>query len=75
MLARSRFAVPLDRSELRSSPAGNLDKENSQLPIISGKNKVRPTSRDNPDTNHSRTASFLIGSALSTSGQLGREQQ
>ena len=79
MVARSEFAVPLDRSEVRSSSSGSLDNVDSQLLVISGKNKVRPTSRGNSDTKHTRTsirtAPFLIGSALSTSGQLGREQQ
>lgn len=79
MLARSGFAVPLDRSEVRSSPSGNPDNKNSQLPVIRGANEVHSATRSNRDTKHSLTvismASFLIEIALSTRGQLGREQQ
>lgn len=78
MVARSEFAEPLDRSEVRSSSSGNPDNADSQLAVSSGKNKVRPTSRSNSDTKHTgatmSTASFLTGSALSANGQLGREQ-
>jgi hypothetical protein len=79
MIARSGFAVPLDRSEMRFSLSGNPNHAVSQLPVISEKNVVRRTNRDNSETMQSRTtmntASFLIGSVLFMNGQLGWEQQ
>ena len=79
MLARSRFAVPLDRSEVRSSPAGNLNHADSQFPIIICKNEFRLTCCGNPDTKQRpaiiSTGSFLKGSALSANEQPRREQQ
>lgn len=78
MVARPGFAVPLDRSEVRSSPSGNLNLAGSQLPVISPQNIVRRASRGDSETKHSRktlnTASFLIGS-LFMSRELGWEQQ
>jgi hypothetical protein len=79
MLARSRFAVPLDRSEVRCSPAGSLDHADSQFPVIICKNEFRPTCGGNPDAKQRSavisTGSFLMGSALSANEQPRREQQ
>ena len=72
MLARSRFAVPLDRSDVRSSPA------DSQSPVIPCRNEFRLTCCGNPHRKQRSTIvstrSFLIGSALSANEQPRREQ-
>ena len=78
MQARTRFAVPLDRSEVRSSPAGKLNQADSQFRIIICKNEFRPACCGNPLTKQRSTIigmrSFLMGSALSANEQPRREQ-
>ena len=78
MLARSRFAVPLDRSEVRSRPAGKLNQADSQFRISICKNEFRPTCCGNPLTKQRSTIigtrSFLMGSAHSANEQPRREQ-
>ena len=78
MLARSRFAVPLDRSEVRSSPAGKLNQADLQFRISISKNEFRTTCCGNPVTKQRSTImgtrSFLIGNALSANGLPRREQ-
>ena len=78
MLARFRFAVPLDRSDVRSSPAGNPNHTDSQFPVILCRNEFRLTCCGNPDRKQRSTIistrSFLMGSALSANEQPRREQ-
>ena len=78
MQARTRFAVPLDRSEVRSRPAGDLNHEDSQFPITICKNEFRLTCCGSPHRKQRSTIistrSFLAGSALSANEQPRREQ-
>ena len=73
MLTRSRFAVPLDRSDVRSSTTGNLNHADSQLPAIVCRNELGLICCGNPDAKQRPTiismGSFLIDSALSANEQ------
>jgi hypothetical protein len=79
MDTRSTFAEPLDRNGVRSSHTGNAIKADSPFTEMSGMNEARPMCCGNLDAKQSQatvsTGTFLIGSALSTSGQPGREHQ
>ncbi len=78
MLARFRFAVPLDRIDVRSSPAGNPNHTDSQFPVILYRNKLCCTCWGNPDTKQRSTfissESFVMASALCANGRPRREQ-
>ena len=79
MATRSEFAVPLDRSETRSSHSVNPKKQSSTSRAMSDTDEVCLSCFGNSDVMCSRTTvdrgTFLIGLARSTNGTPGKERK
>lgn len=79
MATRSKFAVPLDRSEMRSSQSVNPKGQISTSRAMSGMEEVCLSCCGNSHLKQSRTTvdrgTFLIGLARSTNGKSGRERK